>query len=146
MIKFVPFKAEDMDQLADNLTEETLKGYLSSDNYKALEQLPYAYTAVNAHGKVFACCGIYEYWTNRAEAWAYISKDCADEFYSLTYHIRKFLNACPVRRIEAVVSSDMDRGRRWVSLLGFKLECETLTKYFPGGQDASLFALVKEFN
>jgi hypothetical protein len=61
----------------------------------------------------------------------------------VTKMAKRFLDVCPIRRIEAAVVVDHGPGHRWAQLLGFELEAPLLRAYTPQGEDCSLYSRVR---
>lgn len=142
MIEIVAFKAEHLKTLLERGAEPFLAPFISPASMKALESQRYARTAISGD-RVIACAGIGEYWPNRGEAWAFIDPDCTTEFLSLHRAVKKFLDECPIRRIEASVDIDFPAGHRWMNLLKFRMEALCMRAFLPDGRDCSLYARVK---
>lgn len=87
--------------------------------------------------------GFVPMWQGRAEAWAMFNPDCREHFYTLHKIVKKHLEACPFRRVEATVDLEFENGHRWIRALGFELEAPRLKAYFPDGSDARLYAFLK---
>lgn len=143
MISVEPFRARDATELSEQEATAYLRPFISEEVMKALEGSPYAYTLRGADGRVVACAGVYEYWKGRGEAWALMDKNCKSEFFAVHNAVKRFLEICPVRRIEAVVDAGFEAGHRWVKALGFELEAPRLRGYRPTGGDCALYARVR---
>lgn len=87
--------------------------------------------------------GFVPQWAGRAEAWAMFAPGNTLSFYTLHKIVRRHLEACPFRRVEATVDLEFENGHRWIRALGFELEAPRLKAYFPDGSDASLYAFLK---
>lgn len=105
--------------------------------------------ALAAHGPCFTaydgerivgCIGLVEQWPGCARAYAFLSQDAGPYMVGLTWRIRDWLRANPIRRIEATVESTFDAGHRWVKRLGFKYEGH-MTAYW-NERDADLYARI----
>lgn len=95
--------------------------------------------------RCIGCAGIAEVWTHRAIAWAMLSEDCGRHMLEITRHVREALDLHPSRRIETAVFSDFPAGRRWVELLGFRLETPVPMAHYDGnGRSAWLYARIRE--
>ena len=109
---------------------------------KRLEKDRYAYTGIEGD-RILFCAGVVEYWPERGEAWAIFGQNQRKDFLKIHNAVKRFLNICPLKRIEATVDFDFEAGHRWVELLGFKLEAERMRSYRMDGGDASLYARVQ---
>jgi hypothetical protein len=140
MIEVVRYEAWHLRELVAQPAQTALKGTVSPEQAAAVEG-PLSFTAL-ADGRPVCCAGIVEYWPGRGEAWAFLAADCRKELRAITNAMRRFLEVCPVRRVEAAVDVDFEPGHRWCRLLGFKLEASLLKAYLPEGGDVSLYAKV----
>jgi hypothetical protein len=96
---------------------------LTLDEACALEKAGPAYTALDDEGKPVAICGVILQWPGRGIAWGLISAAAGPHFLRITREVRKFLDGCDIRRIEASADATFPQTGRWLELLGF--ECET---------------------
>lgn len=136
------FRAEHFEALRGEPSVAPLLGHLTSAHLSALESAPYAYSILR-DSRVLVCAGVAEYWPGRGEAWAVLSTGLRHDLVRVTKMIRRFLEVCPVRRIEAAVSIEHDAGHRWARLVGFQLEVPLLKSYLPDGRDCSLYSRVR---
>jgi hypothetical protein len=145
MIKVIPFRQEHAVTLITTVKDlEYLKPYMDSKHLNALVG-DKAFTAVSIKdGSVLACAGIVQYWDSRGEAWAMFDPNFKECFLAVHNAVKRFLNVCPMKRIEAVVDLGYERGHRWIKLLGFDLEAPLLKAYRPDGRDCALYAKVSE--
>lgn len=143
MINVVRFQARHWQDLREQPSIAYLKDSFTDKQVRALEDSRFVFTGINQQGRILVCAGVSEYWPGRAEAWAIIDRDSKKEFIFIHNAVRKFIEACPIRRIEAAVALGFDAGHRWVKLLGFNLEAEKLRAYLPTGEDCSLYAKIK---
>lgn len=91
------------------------------------------------------CAGVVDTGPDNALVWALLSKDVGPFMLAVSRKVRRVLDAYPARRVEATVVHGFAAGERWMRLLGFKRECETVDRtYFPVGVTAALYARVKE--
>lgn len=142
MITMENFKAEHIDEMTDQV--EQVVGRLTSKNAKGYEEYSDARTMRDLDGRVVCCAGIRKIWDGRGEAWAVFDKKVRNEFLSVHRIVRKFLDASPLKRVEASVFVDFEAGHRWVKALGFKLEAPSRKGYWPGGIDAALYSRVRD--
>jgi hypothetical protein len=143
MIEVLKFKAEHMAYMKEQQATAYLKTYTTPEQDKLLENT-LAHTIVSRETKrVLMCAGVVEYWPGRGEAWAIFDEKCKSEFIYIHGAVKKFLEICPVKRIEAAVDIGFEAGHRWVKALGFELEAPLLKSYRPvNGGDVSLYARV----
>ncbi|TXG77626.1 hypothetical protein E6Q11_02535 [Candidatus Dojkabacteria bacterium] len=141
MFEVVKYESKHMDMLIEQEATAYLRPYMTKKHADALENTM-AYTGIYS-GKVIVCAGVVEYWANRGEAWALLDAQCRKEFIFIHNVIRRFLNICPLRRVEAAVDLNFEAGHRWVKALGFKLEAPLLRAYRQDGGDCSLYARVR---
>lgn len=139
----VNYKAEHLDQIVEQKATAYLRAYITPDHMRELEKSKMSYTGI-VNGRVVFCAGVIEYWPGRGEAWTFIDGDCKKEFYAIHKIVKRFLEVCPVKRVEATVDVGFEQGHRWVKNLGFKLEAPVMKSYMPGGGDSSLYAKVRD--
>jgi hypothetical protein len=140
MIEVTDFKPEHIAMIELHEAAEFLLS-----NPKAALQLgdsKYSFTLM-LEGKPVACAGVVEFWHGRGEAWAVMSKACKPYFFQIHNVVKRFLEVCPMRRIEASVSVEFGAGHRWVKALGFKCEAPVRKAFFQDGSDSALYALVR---
>lgn len=143
MIEVKKLEVKDLQKLASQKPQLGIDALLETDRAKAIESDPYSYTIMSGE-KVLLCGGVTQYWPNRAEAWAIMDEGSTSEFIQVHRAVKKFLDSCTIKRIEAAVDVDFEAGHRWAELLGFELEAECLKAYLPNGRDCSLYARVRE--
>ena len=142
MTTLVPFKAEHLSHL---LSKQSVPAFgLNPDelDLNRLETAPHIYSVLS-DDVPFLCGGVVEYWPGRGEAWAVFDPQCRNVFLSLHHIAKRFIEACPVRRIEAAVELDFQQGHRWVLALGFTLETPKARAFLPNAKDCSIYARVK---
>ncbi len=142
MLEVERFKATDLKEIMEQPAMAYLGEFITDANRVEMEKGLWSYT-VRVKGRALMCAGVTEYWPNRGEAWAIIDRDVKVEFLRIHRVVKRFLDVCPLRRIEATIDLDFKQGHRWVEMLGFKLEAPKMKAYRPDGRDASLYALVK---
>lgn len=143
MTKVEPLKAADLEHLLAEKARSFLGSPILTENQiMSLEASPYAYT-VKVDGKILLCAGVAEYWNGRGEAWAVLHPNTKRNFIAVHNAVKRFLDVCPIDRIEAAVEVDFEPGIRWVCALGFEFEA-TCKKFLPGGKSAHLYAKVRE--
>lgn len=142
MIEVVKFKKAHFQSLDEDQQTAYLNVYFTEAHQEALEAQPYSYTLFSGE-KIVACAGLIEYWPGRGEAWAMFNQNCRREFIHAHTVFKRFIKACPVRRIEAAVDVGFKNGHRWMKTLGFTLEAPVMEAYRPDGGDCALYARVK---
>lgn len=135
-------KAEDLVVLLDKKARSYVGPVLTEAQIAALEASAHSYSLF-IDEKITLCGGVMEYWTNRGEAWAVLDPECKPHFVAVTAAAKRFLNVCPVNRIEAAVDVDFKAGNRWVKSLGFQFEA-TCRKFLPDGRNAFLYSRVRD--
>lgn len=135
-------KADDLKKLLERRAKSFLGVGLTEAQVISLEASEHTYTAF-FDGKPIICGGVTEYWRNRGEAWAVVDPECRQHFVSIHSAVKRFLDICPVTRVEAAVEIGFEAGHRWVRALGFKYEA-TCRKFLPDGQTALLYSRVRE--
>lgn len=137
----VKLKAE---HLADLLSRKAKLwgGGLSHEQMLSLEGSGHSYTILLGD-RPLLCAGVVEYWKGRGESWAIFDPECRRHFVEIHHIVKKYLDDCPVRRIEAAIQVDFTAGHRWIKALGFKLDAEKLEAFLPNGNDVSLYSMVK---
>lgn len=140
MIKVVSFEATHLYRMNVQGAQAPLRSQVSPMQARAVEG-PMSFTAL-ADDRPVCCAGVVEYWPGRGEAWAFLADDCGREMRAVTAAVRRFLDVCPIRRVEAAVDVDFEPGHRWCRLLGFALEAPRMRAYLPNGGDCALYARV----
>lgn len=143
-MKVVEFETEHLRELFLQEGNQALAMHVTEAHLADLKKKsPYAKSIISDTGRVLLCGGVVMYWENRGEAWAVIDQFSRRDFVGVFNRARKFLDECPVRRIEANIDVDFEAGHRWIKLLGFKLEASRLEKYRIDGGDSSLYVRIK---
>lgn len=142
IVEVVDYKADHLNYIVEQEATAYLRPWVTLDHMKALEGSKYAYT-IKVHDRIVCCAGVVVYWEGRGEAWTYMDSDCKKEFYSIHRTVQRFLDLCPLKRIEATVDVDFKAGHRWVESLGFKCEAPLMKGYMPNGGDSALYSRVR---
>lgn len=116
----------------DDLTAEQLRSLVAGGGWAALDG-----------EKVLGCGGLVELAPGRAEAWALLAEDSGRALKAITQATRRFLEAAPYRRIEAVTACEFPPGRRWATMLGFRFE-GVAEAYLDDGSDAERWVIVRK--
>jgi hypothetical protein len=142
MIKIIPFKAEHMDELLKEEAVQYLIPYFDINIKKMMEKKEYI-NSIEMDGEVVFAGGVSMYWEGRGEAWAFFHSSCKKNFVPVFRTVRKWIDDCPVRRIEASVLVEDETAHRWIRLLGFQMEAPFMEAFRPDGRDCSLYSRVK---
>lgn len=144
MITVERFKGEHLLRLDEQGATAYLRPYFRDESIKALEHSAFAYTAFSKEtNRVLGCGGVYEFWKDRGEAWAILSKNCRKEFIAIHNATKRFFDLCSIRRIEVTVDCNFNNAHRWARSLGFQMEAERMRAYHPNGTDCALYARVR---
>lgn len=142
MMEITRFKREHMAHLFERGVSPEMRPMMTAPRLDHLENTAFT---VQMDGVPVACGGVAEYWPGRGEAWAIVDGPvCKANFVAFHRTIKRFIESNPTTRIEASVASDFSTGRRWVELLGFKLEADRLQSYLPNGKDGALYSRVRQ--
>ena len=91
-------------------------------------------------GRPVAMAGVVPYWNNRVHLWTEIN---AGEERKAHRFAKGFLASLPFKRIETAVMADNKTAQRWAAHMGFRVECAFAPAYFPNGDAAVLYSLVR---
>ena len=139
MLEIVPFLPEHARQIRQDGTEAP---EISDEALAVMARGPFAGTLL-LDGQPAACAGIALYWPGRGEAWAIVDRRASECCLALHRAVRRARDECGVRRVEALVDIDFERGHRWARSLGFRPHSEPLEAYFPSGRSAVLYERVR---
>jgi hypothetical protein len=142
-VEVVPFEAWHITNLEQAGALGWLKSYLREEHKKHLETT-LAFSCLGDDRRVIGCAGVVAYWPNRGEAWALLARGYTREFLFFHNSVRRFLDVCPIRRVEAAVVLGFQAGHRWVKALGFQLEAPVVRAYQPDGSDVALYSRVRD--
>lgn len=99
-----------------------------------------AVTGLDDDGSIIGCAGLWVRHPGVAEAWAVLSVRCVGPLMvPVTRAVRRFIANRTEHRIQAIVLSEWEAGRRWVEMLGFQYE-GTLLRYTPNAQDCDIYS------
>lgn len=137
------YEQHDEDQLVFDTSQDYMRDFLSEAalDLEPLVKQDLVWTGEH-NGKVVAMGGVVPVWHNRAQAWMWMSEVSGRHMITIHREVKKFLDACPVPRIEAHVNVGFKPGVRWMQMLGFEME-GYMRKFGPSGADMLLFARVK---
>lgn len=142
MIVTVPFKVEHFYSMELDPHFLKVASVMDLGRLIALQKSPHSYTVMKGE-RVIACGGVVEIWPDRAIAWTFFAKCDRHEFLIAFRVVKRFLDMCSIKRIEADIENGFDQAHRWIKLLGFKLEAASRPNYTPDGRDYALYARVK---
>lgn len=137
MTKVVPLKAEHL-KIILNDNPCTVKKYMTEEIMLHIESTLRAFTVLDDEYPV-SCFGITDIYPGRAEAWTFFGKKSPHTFIVLFRAIKRALQVCNVRRVEAAIDIDYKEGHRWIKALGFELEVPLMKAYNIDGGDVSLY-------
>lgn len=142
MIEVIRFLPEHVEALERQNADMKFSKFFTREHYQALEGSPWSFTGI-VSGRIVGCAGAIPYWEGRGEAWVILDRSVRHEFLSFHNAVKRGLEICPLRRIEAVVDENFRKGHQWITLLGFRKEAEVLTGYWPDGSNATLYSKIK---
>ena len=145
MLEWARYKKEHLIEILKHPSQTETAKFVSDSDAAAIEHQEYAATVLK-DGVPIAALGLMKYWDGRYEAWGFLLNGNRESFLYIHNRVRKFLESSLIRRIEATVDMDFLNGHKWVLMLGFKSECDTLKSYGPTGNDYRLYTLIKETN
>jgi hypothetical protein len=114
-----------------------------SQDLTPLSEVGLAWTGEH-DGLVIGCGGLLPVWENRAIAWMLIGENAGPHFAAVHKHVKRFLDRCPYRRIEAHVDVGFEQGIRWMAMLGFELEVYRRA-FRPDGADMLEFVRIRSW-
>lgn len=147
MIKVIPFRREDCKKLLEEQPSylSYLNVLITESVMDAHEKNPFSFSIVRASDDTpLACAGVFVYWPGRGEAWTIFAKDLKRELVLVHKVIKRYLEICPVKRIEAAIDVEQEVSHRWIKTLGFTLESPRLRAFRPDGGDASMYIRIRE--
>lgn len=142
-LRIEKFKAEHLTELFKEEAARHFAKYITPQHAVGLEQANLSYTAF-IDDRIVACGGAVEYWKNRGEAWIIFGKTSRDKFILLQRAAKKFIQMCPLKRLEASITIGFEAGHRWIKSLGFELEAPLAKSYTQEGEDCALYSRVRE--
>lgn len=97
-------------------------------------------------GRVIACGGVYVLWEGVGQVWLLPSKHLSRYPVAAVRTIKRMLDAMVeshnFHRLQAIISTKLDVGPRWIEMLGFTRE-GVLGKYTPQGTDYLMYARIR---
>jgi hypothetical protein len=91
--------------------------------------------------RLYAMAGIYEIWEGRGMAWALLADDFAERRLSCFKLMKRALDVCPLRRVEAYVADAHVAGENLLRHLGF--EKEGVQRMFWQDRNFALYARIR---
>lgn len=142
MINVVEYKAQHLAELRDKGDVGYLTNLYTDKVIGNLERFN-SITVLSPEGEVISCGGVIPFWPTRGEAWQFFSERLLKKYaLAVTRATIRFLEACPVRRIEAVVDLDFEQGHRYIQALGFEVEAPIMEFYGPTGKHCTLYSRI----
>ncbi len=138
MLYAVPFKAEHYWAVAPRGVGKPARTPDLEARVRALEN-EFAGTLME-DGRPVAMAGVVPYWANRVHLWTEIDAGAERKAHRFA---KEFLAGLPFKRIETATLYGDVTAKRWATFMGFVVEREHAEAYFPDGQAATLFALVR---
>jgi hypothetical protein len=139
----VPFQPEHLTAMVLQPDQAYLRAWITPEVAAAVAAHE-AFSALDEDGDVIGSAGVINLWEGRGMAWAYLSVNARNHMLPITKAVRRFLEVCPLRRVEMTVDAEFPQGHRWANMLGFKLECGRMQAYRPDGGACSLYARVRK--
>ncbi len=90
-----------------------------------------------------ACMGRIPLWAGNEEVWTVFDRDAGAQMTPVFRETKRRIALPVCRRLQAYVDVEFAPAVRWMLLLGFTVEGR-LTGYFPNGNDAFLFSLIRQ--
>lgn len=146
MAKTIRFKPEHILSFKEHVHGISVGQNITVTQLENLAARSHSYSIVeDKDGKeeVLGCAGVTEYWEGRGEVWAVLRQDLGMDFVKVHSEVKKFLDAVPIKRLEAVVDDDFRDGQRWVRALGFHVEAPLLKCYGRSGKDCVMFTRIR---
>lgn len=119
--------------------------YLQDETYiQTVAEHGIAWTGID-DGEVKLIAGIFQPHNHIGMAWAILSEGSQTSLFSMTKHIKSYLNSCDIPRIETAVRRDFKDGHRWANMLGFTNETPDrgMISYGIDGETYDLYARIK---
>lgn len=140
-MEIVPFDPSHMETLDLQDAQQIMLTWWTPEYARALKNSGQAFSGI-LNGQTIFCAGVARQWDNRGAAWSMIGRDAGAHFVQIHRAVRRFLDLCDIRRIEAYVDADFAEGHRWMQMLGFEREGR-MRAFLPLGNDCDLYARVK---
>lgn len=141
MVDVVHFKPNHAKVIQNLASTSHLRPWASDFHLAALAAQQHSYTVLDGNIPL-ACGGLIQHWQGRYEAWALMDLVDKKKFILVHRKVKDFFDSHPLPRVEAVVEKGFDAGHRWVKMLGFNLEIDTMINYGIGGTPFSLYSRV----
>lgn len=143
MTEVVQFESSHLERFFNQPKNSYLKDWVSEGHGKLLEGLSTSYTVLK-DGTPLMCCGHFQIWPGRSQAWTVFDQNCVNGFTACFRALKKLIEECPVKRIEIAVDlGDNNFGRR-ARMLGFELEAPRMEAYLSNGASCALYARVRK--
>lgn len=134
-MRIVPFEPRHLDHLKLQPKQRAAGDIIASDPayIQSLAAYGNAYTAL-WDGEPLCCAGVTDFGDGRGYAWALFSEDSGKHFVRLCRSIRRYLELCTFRRIEATIDCRFAEALRLATMMGFEVE-GTMRAYGRDGAD-----------
>ena len=147
MLHMIPFEAEHFLRIEEQEAMSYLRPDRTPDMLDVFAASPFGFTGINDAGGVVISAGIVPFLGDPpmvGEAWAVIAHDAQPFMLSIVKSMKRFLSACYLPRVQAVVRRDFDPGHRLVRMLGFELETpDGMRRFHRGEITCDLYAKIK---
>ena len=137
-IEIIRFTSQHWQDIESQDATAFLKPLLKPEHIALLAGGRYAYTAVSG-GRIVCCGGVVESGMGVGEAWTILAKTCRNDFMGIHHAVKRFLDICPLKRVEASVDCEFPAAHRWIKLLGFRMEVPRMENYCLTGNDYALY-------
>lgn len=141
MFNIIPFKRDHVLPLFEQKINLSSKDSFLSCNVDQLENLN-CYTMC-WNEEVLACYGAIKIWDRRAALWTVFNEKSKFHFVPIIRAAKRLFIESPFDRIEMAVPISFEIGHRRARLLGCTVETERAKKYFPNGEDCTLYAWIR---
>lgn len=142
MFKVIPFKKEHVIPLLDQKINQSQKVHFLSEKVNDLEKM-HSFTMC-WNDEVLVCYGVVPIWDKRGVLWVVFSETSKFNFIPIIRATKRLLRSSEFDRVEMAIPCHFEVGHRRARLLDFTLETKIAKKYFPSGEDCTLYAWVRE--
>lgn len=118
-----------------------MRELVSSSNYGKLMGAGVAETLWDGDTPI-ACYGESLLWDGNGEVWSVFARTIGHRMMSVRRATLGLIDRVTTRRLQAYIDVEFAPGVRWMLNLGFKVEGKAVG-YFPNGNDAFIFALIR---
>lgn len=129
-----PFKWWDLDRFIWQPVQEEHRDLVTVDYARGLEDIGPAYTFEH-DSRIVACAGFVPH-GSAAQLWAFLSPTCP--MVTMTRAAERSFHAHEFRDLWALCDWEFEAGRRWLRLLGFRLQ-KRLDEFYPARCPQALY-------